>query len=145
LLEKQRNPGVGYWASRETNGSNSRTSISSESDRPTGAASPTNESKAEEDVNLEYLRNVILQFLEHKEMRVRVPCNRDEVIHADVWYYLCLAESCEDPHYHLEIYSTGDQEAQSQLVNWPHSLYSLLTYSFLLVPANCINLYLIAL
>jgi len=69
LLEKQRNPGVGYWASRDANGSGSRTSISSDSDRPTGATSPTNESKAEEDINLEYLRNVILQFLEHKEMR----------------------------------------------------------------------------
>jgi hypothetical protein len=71
LLEKQRNPGVGYWASKDANGAtDSRTSISSNSDRPSGAASPTNESKAEEDVNLEYLRNVILQFLEHKEMRV---------------------------------------------------------------------------
>ena len=71
LLEKQRNPGVGYWASKDANGTDSRTSISSNSDRPSGATSPVNEPKAEEDVNLEYLRNVILQFLEHKEMRVR--------------------------------------------------------------------------
>ena len=62
---------MGYWASRDANGAtDSRTSISSISDRPSGVVSPTNESKAEEDVNLEYLRNVILQFLEHKEMRV---------------------------------------------------------------------------
>jgi len=70
LLEKQRNPGAGYWASKDANGMESRTSISSNSDRPSGSVSPTNESKAEEEVNLEYLRNVILQFLEHKEMRV---------------------------------------------------------------------------
>ncbi|XP_006454982.1 hypothetical protein AGABI2DRAFT_239477 [Agaricus bisporus var. bisporus H97] len=71
LLERQRNPGVGYWTSR--------TSESSPSDKPTptpstprisspipdGSASQANE----EEVNLEYLRNVILQFLEHKEMR----------------------------------------------------------------------------
>jgi len=69
LLEKQRNPGVGYWASKDANGTDSRTSISSNSDRPTRVTSPTDESRAEEEVNLEYLRNVILQFLEHKEMR----------------------------------------------------------------------------
>ena len=73
LLEKQRNPGVGYWASKDANGAaDSRTSISSNSDRPSGAASPTSESRTEEEVNLEYLRNVVLQFLEHKEMRVRL-------------------------------------------------------------------------
>ena len=71
LLEKQRNPGAGYWASKEANGAaDSRTSISSNSDRPSGTASPADESRTEEEVNLEYLRNVILQFLEHKEMRV---------------------------------------------------------------------------
>jgi len=80
LLEKQRNPGVGYWASKDANGMESRTSISSNSDRPSGSVSPTNESRAEEEVNLEYLRNVILQFLEHKEMRVSFP-SRDRGIH----------------------------------------------------------------
>jgi hypothetical protein len=34
------------------------------------ASSVSTANKAEEEVNLEYLRNVILQFLEHKEMRV---------------------------------------------------------------------------
>ena len=36
---------------------------------PSRTKSPSN-SNEEEEVNLEYLRNVILQFLEHKEMRV---------------------------------------------------------------------------
>ncbi|KAF7966649.1 hypothetical protein HWV62_37537, partial [Athelia sp. TMB] len=75
LLEKQRNPGVGYWTSR-TNGSSAdvRTSISSNSSEPPSrpatpkAAAPAKNNN-EEEVNLEYLRNVILQFLEHKEMR----------------------------------------------------------------------------
>jgi len=66
LLEKQRNPGVGYWTTKE-NGGDSRTSMSSETSRP---ATPTQAAKQEEEVNLEYVRNVILQFLEHKEMRV---------------------------------------------------------------------------
>lgn len=72
LLERQRNPGVGYWTSRTEN-TDSRASISSGSDLPSRAASPgptsPTPSKGEEDINLEYLRNVILQFLEHKEMR----------------------------------------------------------------------------
>lgn len=72
LLERQRNPGVGYWTSRTEN-PDSRASISSSSDLPSRAASPgptsPTPSKGDEDINLEYLRNVILQFLEHKEMR----------------------------------------------------------------------------
>ncbi|KAF9460834.1 hypothetical protein BDZ94DRAFT_1375031, partial [Collybia nuda] len=75
LLERQRNPGVGYWTSR-TNDSTTGAQTSSPmplSD-PTSRAgspisSPTIQSTSEEEVNLEYLRNVILQFLEHKEMR----------------------------------------------------------------------------
>jgi hypothetical protein len=77
LLERQRNPGVGYWsASRPDIPNNSqvepRPSISSVSDESrsgtprVGSPIPGNE----EELNLEYLRNVILQFLEHKEMRV---------------------------------------------------------------------------
>ncbi|CAK5280554.1 unnamed protein product [Mycena citricolor] len=69
LLERQRNPGVGYWTTRnESSGgaSEGRTSISNSDSRP---GSPAPASKNEEEVNLEYLRNVILQFLEHKEMR----------------------------------------------------------------------------
>ncbi|KAG6850491.1 hypothetical protein H0H93_012492 [Arthromyces matolae] len=75
LLERQRNPGVGYWASRSAeNGSNSSqhalSPLPSETPSPAsalGSSSPKTE--GEEEVNLEYLRNVILQFLEHKEMR----------------------------------------------------------------------------
>lgn len=73
LLERQRNPGVGYWSSR-TGTADSRTSVSSPSDTPSRAASPEPQTaatvaKRDEDINYEYLRNVILQFLEHKEMR----------------------------------------------------------------------------
>jgi GRIP domain len=72
LLERQRNPGLGYWASRD-NVTESRTSISSTSDLPSRVGSPVTSSQRngnDEEVNLEYLRNIILQFLERKEMRV---------------------------------------------------------------------------
>ncbi|OXG18747.1 hypothetical protein C366_02856 [Cryptococcus neoformans Tu401-1] len=89
LMEKQRNPGVGYWAaaagqrSSMVNSPMSNVNVDSpalgrksvESIRTTAGTeigSELGESKRtpeEEDVNLEYLRNVILQFLEHKEMR----------------------------------------------------------------------------
>ncbi|KAH0838360.1 mediator complex subunit Med5-domain-containing protein [Lanmaoa asiatica] len=66
VLERQRNPGAGYWTSRpEVAGS--RTSISSIPDAPSSSSLPL--VKNEEEINYEYLRNVILQFLEHKEMR----------------------------------------------------------------------------
>ncbi|PPQ64426.1 hypothetical protein CVT26_002133 [Gymnopilus dilepis] len=75
LLERQRNPGVGYWSSNRVVEASSpaepRASISSV-DSPSRSSSPapgSSSSKNEEEVNLEYLRNVILQFLEHKEMR----------------------------------------------------------------------------
>jgi hypothetical protein len=63
ILGRQRGPGVGYW-SPANNNSAVNTPTSSET---VGQDSPSND----EDVNVEYLRNVILQFLEHKEMRVR--------------------------------------------------------------------------
>ena len=73
LLERQRNPGVGYWAARTDGPSEQRspppstTELARESlSRP---SSPST-AKSDEEVNYEYLRNVILQFLEHKEMRV---------------------------------------------------------------------------
>ena len=82
LLERQRNPGVGYWTSRQESGSTDvRTLASSNSSNvPSRSCSPQptapSHTANEEDVNLEYLRNVILQFLEHKEMRVSVvSCN----------------------------------------------------------------------
>jgi hypothetical protein len=85
LLERQRNPGVGYWSTRTppggdaaNNGSatDSRVSVSSPppADTPSRSSSPTPSSasnKTDEEVNLEYVRNVVLQFLEHKERRVR--------------------------------------------------------------------------
>lgn len=81
LLERQRNPGVGYWSGKgqpNGNGGESpvaqRASESSDVISPPGSprpSSPAVSQRSEEDVNLEYLRNVILQFLEHKEMRVR--------------------------------------------------------------------------
>lgn len=73
LLEKQRNPGVGYWASRNESTSELRSPRSSVSDlareTPSRPSTPT-ATKSDEEVNFEYLRNIIMQFLEHKEMRV---------------------------------------------------------------------------
>ncbi|KAJ7070960.1 hypothetical protein C8F01DRAFT_1108511 [Mycena amicta] len=71
LLERQRNPGVGYWTQRPADPPEVRTSISSSSSADSRVESPIppSPSNQEEEVNLEYLRNVILQFLEHKEMR----------------------------------------------------------------------------
>jgi hypothetical protein len=42
----------------------------SSSTRPNSPTSVAPAKNDEEEVNLEYIRNVILQFLEHKEMRV---------------------------------------------------------------------------
>lgn len=74
LLEKQRGPGVGYWAARNESTSELRSPTSSVSDLPSRdpperTGTPTVQS-SDEEVNFEYLRNIILQFLEHKEMRV---------------------------------------------------------------------------
>ncbi|QRW05209.1 vesicle-mediated transport [Ceratobasidium sp. AG-Ba] len=79
LLERQRPAGVGFWsggnqATPAGNSSRSGNGVTSplQSPRP---GSPTisevgsTSAKQEEEVNLEYIRNVILQFLEHKEMR----------------------------------------------------------------------------
>lgn len=79
LLERQRNPGVGFWAQ----GTQSRANVAESPIAENGRASPRPSSpapsvmsdgggaaSADEEVNLEYLRNIILQFLEHKEMRV---------------------------------------------------------------------------
>ncbi|TFY70356.1 hypothetical protein EVG20_g2639 [Dentipellis fragilis] len=74
LLERQRNPGVGYWSSpRPEAQSEAQSPPNSNSALPSRVASPRPSSPmasgTDEEVNLEYLRNVILQFLEHKEMR----------------------------------------------------------------------------
>ena len=83
LLERQRNPGVGYWAAGQgaapgaphsRSGSVSAavatpTPPSTSTSPPPRTGSAVSDKNEEEEVNLEYLRNVILQFLEHKEMR----------------------------------------------------------------------------
>nr|XP_018262225.1 uncharacterized protein I303_05241 [Kwoniella dejecticola CBS 10117]OBR84383.1 hypothetical protein I303_05241 [Kwoniella dejecticola CBS 10117] len=85
LMERQRNPGVGYWSGTPVPVP-ARSSVSSPSpalppgamespgtstgtNTPTGTGQGDVKKQDEEEVNLEYLRNVILQFLEHKEMR----------------------------------------------------------------------------
>ncbi|KAI0307801.1 hypothetical protein B0F90DRAFT_1813194 [Multifurca ochricompacta] len=69
LLDRQRGPGVGYWSSSSTSDVNpSPSPASSQLSGATRPDSPITKGN-DEDVNLEYLRNVILQFLEHKEMR----------------------------------------------------------------------------
>lgn len=92
LLERQRNPGVGYWAANgSVPPSSSRLVGTPSSERgpilngsappspappaevapPGGRGSTSSDpSGVEEAVNLEYLRNVILQFLENEKMRV---------------------------------------------------------------------------
>ncbi len=79
LLERGRNPGIGYWASKSRSNLNGQ---DVNDDRPESprVLSPTQSvysdigspkaRQSEEEVNLEYLRNIILQFLEHREMRV---------------------------------------------------------------------------
>ncbi|OCF30429.1 hypothetical protein I316_07916 [Kwoniella heveanensis BCC8398] len=76
LMEKQRNPGVGYWSNSAANPSSISTGAPGAGVSRSSVSSPApslsvGDMKAqdEEEVNLEYLRNVILQFLEHKEMR----------------------------------------------------------------------------
>jgi hypothetical protein len=64
ILNHQRGPGIGYWS--PTNNSGTNIPPSTTSSQIAGPDSSSND----EDVNVEYLRNVILQFLEHKEMRV---------------------------------------------------------------------------
>ena len=77
LLERQRNPGVGYFAQRGESANGTATpgspaaSTATLSRTASPAPSTSGSANNEEEVNLEYLRNVILQFLEHKEMRVR--------------------------------------------------------------------------
>lgn len=106
LLERQRNPGVGYWTSRPDNSSaDVRTSISSNSSElPSRTASPKPAAtKNEEEVNLEYLRNVILQFLEHKEMRVGT--FRPFYEHPQLIYPLA-AQSRQSVIHHITFYSS---------------------------------------
>lgn len=50
-------------------------SVFSDGGASTAPPARTSSAKPEEEVNLEYLRNLILQFLEHKEMRVGFPAD----------------------------------------------------------------------
>jgi len=112
LLERQRNPGVGYWTSRSEN-TDSRASVSSASDLPSRTASPglasPPPSKGDEEINLEYLRNVILQFLEHKEMRVSEEHWKSVGPHP-----FSLAQSCPRFIYHLAVYTPRDPKTDSE-------------------------------
>ncbi|KAL5535605.1 hypothetical protein ACEPAF_3699 [Sanghuangporus sanghuang] len=82
LLERQRNPGVGYWSSITRHDNSSEAVLTSPS--PSTSELPSSPrvgspapASSDEEINLEYLRNVILQFLEHKEMRaLRSPTRR---------------------------------------------------------------------
>jgi hypothetical protein len=74
LFERQRAPGVGYWsASRSSSSTEIPRSSMSSTDLPLSPGTPKIDGgpggQNEEEVNLEYLRNIILQFLEHKDMR----------------------------------------------------------------------------
>lgn len=91
LAEKQRQPGVGYFASfSQPSGSHAAHASTSSFVSPplvtppsaTSAAAastpgqpmvPNPNGNAEEAISYEYLRNVVLQFLERPEMRVRPP------------------------------------------------------------------------
>ncbi|GAA98225.1 uncharacterized protein L969DRAFT_93167 [Mixia osmundae IAM 14324] len=71
LAEKQRNPGVGYFTtfSQSQSARDPADSVSGSQASVAGSPGPRSPNKAEEALNFEYVRNVILQFLEHKEMR----------------------------------------------------------------------------
>ena len=79
LLERQRNPGIGHWGAHLGSGSgdaatSSLTELSSSpslADTPSRSSTSSAPTKTSEEVNFEYVRNVVLQFLEHKERRVR--------------------------------------------------------------------------
>ena len=117
LLERQRNPGVGYWTTRKSESSESRTSISTPTpDTPLRESSPTpstaTSNQNEEEINLEYLRNVILQFLEHKEMRVRfsVPFIHLHIVHITA----IPAEFGQSIIHHLTLHPPRDTQIDCQ-------------------------------
>ena len=127
LLERQRNPGVGYWSGKgQSNGTGGngaespvrhRASESSEVLSPPGsprAGSPAVSQRSEEDVNLEYLRNVILQFLEHKEMRVR----NSWLFLLFVFTHLSIAKSRARPFDHSAVHTARDASPNSESVKY---------------------------
>lgn len=67
----------------------------------------------DEELNLEYIRNVILQFLEHKEMRVRVTLLVELVVFSS---NKLLAQSRSRIVHYSPFYSTRNQTVNSQSV-----------------------------
>lgn len=132
LMERQRNPGVGYWSAAngksgkavDSPGDSGRPSgESSRQERPPTVRSPTpsevgSSRNEEEEVNLEYLRNVILQFLENKEMRVSRPreCARSPLLTANA-----TAQPRQGSFRHLALHASGiaatERETQHVMVN----------------------------
>ncbi|CAE6518550.1 unnamed protein product [Rhizoctonia solani] len=98
LLERQRPGGVGgFWSgSNSGNQSSSKSGngvtspVSPRPSSPVTSEAGSAPAKQEEEVNLEYIRNVILQFLEHKEMR-HVPL---ALFFLDSCRYAYFAASC---------------------------------------------------
>jgi hypothetical protein len=67
----------------------------------------------DEEINLEYLRNVVLQFLEHKEMRVRsVSWSHLPLIHL-----FFIAKSRKGVIHHFAIHTARDAEVDREGVN----------------------------
>lgn len=125
LLERQRNPGVGYWTTRKSESSapsESRTSISTPTpDSPLRVSSPTpstsTSNQNEEEINLEYLRNVILQFLEHKEMRVRFSVSLFSRTSSS--YNRMPAEFGQSVIHHLTFHTSRDTQIGRQSLEIP--------------------------
>jgi hypothetical protein len=108
LLEKQRNPGVGYWTTRTSESSPSDTATTTATASSPIAGSPS--AKNEEQMNIEYLRNVILQFLEHKEMRVSPQASFEQ----DLLTFPLSAKPRTSTIHHLTVYTTGDPSSNVQ-------------------------------
>jgi hypothetical protein len=112
ILERQRSPGIGYWSSRQLEGNPaaSRSSIGSiePSDPPSRITSPApavpKRVIEDQEVNLEYLRNVIFQFLEHQEMRVSL-CKQKQNITGLIQV---LAQPGPSALYYSSFHATGN-------------------------------------
>ncbi len=70
ILNRQ-GPGVGFWNPASNSDISTPPSPAPSQTASTPRPDSTITKRNDEDVNVEYLRNVILQFLEHKDMRVR--------------------------------------------------------------------------
>jgi GRIP domain len=67
--------------------------------------------QGEEEVNLEYLRNVILQFLEHEKMRVSFIFLSTRLIGLTTLFAAKFGSGVVG---YLEVYTTGDKEAHCE-------------------------------